>query len=341
MSVAVFVLPILILIALAIGVLIYYICYKAAINKKLREEESGTHVPMASMETVWKVVAVIAVFVMYSSMNSKITTLRNELNNTRSSLSDELDVLQGRLYEMQEMAKKEASMFSGVYYDFGEIDNKEHTTEMKFRAVLKNYIEETEVKLNYRGKEVVLVNKGDGTFTGSEVFPMFEENYEDGMFCVTEDGVTKTEVWEDSVHGELKDYCLPEFYIAESSFQYERGKGKNKGKVAVKGNVQLHAKGMDAFSFRNLKIIVKKDNEVIDEIAVEGNSFVLERTYSIEQGEMLRLLLTGEDEYGYSHETHLSGWRLEGTSSVTGAEMEYLESQVVISGGKGSVTVAE
>ena len=67
MSVAVLYLPIVILLALAIGALVYFLCYKAAINRKLRGEESGAHVPMASMETVWKVVAVIAVFVMYSS----------------------------------------------------------------------------------------------------------------------------------------------------------------------------------------------------------------------------------------------------------------------------------
>lgn len=341
MSVGILVLPILILVALALGVLVYYICYKAAINRKLREEESGAHVPMASMETVWKVVAVIAVFVMYSSLSSKVTNLRNELNHTRNSLSNELDVLQGHLYEMQEMEKKEASMFSAVYYDFGTIDNKAHTTEMKFHAVLKNYSKETEVALNYRGKSVVLANNGDGTFTGSDVFPMFEEYYEDGLFCVTEDGVTKTELWEDTVHGELSDYCLPEFYIAESSFVFERGKGKNKGTVAVKGNVQLHSKGTDASSFRNLKIIVKKDNEVIDEIAVDSDSVALEQTYPITQGEMLRLLLTGEDVYGYSHETQLSGWRLDGTSSVTGAEVEYLESQIMVSGKSGSVTVAE
>ena len=82
MSVSVIFLPILILAALALGVLVYYICYKAAINRKLRAEESGAHVPMASMESVWKVVAVIAVFVMFSSLSSKITNLQNELNNT-------------------------------------------------------------------------------------------------------------------------------------------------------------------------------------------------------------------------------------------------------------------
>lgn len=341
MNMAVLVLPILVLIALAIGVLVYYICYKAAINKKIRKEESGAHVPMASTETVFKWVVIIGVFVMYVSLSSKITNLQNELRDVNNNLQNEIDQVQYQLTKQEQAAKREASLFSAVIYDFGEIDNKEHTTEMKFRAVLKNYVEDTEVKLNYRGKAVVLVNNGDGTFSGSEVFPMFEENYEDGMFCVTEGGVTKTEVWEDSVHGELKDYCLPEFYIAESSFRYERGKGKNKGTVAVKGNVQLHSKGADVSSFRNLKIIVKKDDTVIDEMAVEGDSFVLERTYSFEQGEMFNLILTGEDAYGYSHETYLSGWRYDGSSSVTGEGVEYLESQVIVSGEKGSVTVAE
>lgn len=341
MSVGILVLPVLILVALAVGVLIYYICYKAAINRKIRGEESGAHVPMASTETVFKWVMIIGVFVMYMSLSSKITNLRNEIRNVRNDLWNEIDQVQYQLSELEQAAKKEASLFSAVYYDFGAIDNKAHTTEMKFHAVLKNYSKETEVALNYRGKSVTLANNGDGTFTGSEVFPMFVEYYEDGLFCVTEDGVTKTELWEDTVHGELKDYCLPEFYITESSFVFERGKGKNKGTVAVKGNVQLHSKGTDASSFRNLKIIVKKDNEVIDEIAVDSDSITLEQTYPIVQGEMLRLLLTGEDVYGYNHETQLSGWRLDGTSSVTGAEVEYLESQVMISGKSGSVTVTE
>lgn len=341
MSVAILVLPVLILVALAGGVLIYYICYKAAINKKLREEESGAHVPMASTETVFKWVVIIGVFVMYTSLSSRIGDLKSQLRDTRSELQDEINQVQLQLSELEQAAKKEASLFSAVYYDFGAIDNKEHTTEMKFHAVLKNYSKDTQVTLNYRGRSVALANNGDGTFTGSDVFPMFEEYYEDGLFCVTEGGVTKTELWEDTVHGELKDYCLPEFYITESSFVFERGKGKNKGTVAVKGNVQLHSKGTDASSFRNLKVIVKKDDTVIDEIAVDSDSVVLEQTYPIAQGEMLRLLLTGEDVYGYSHETQLSGWRLEGISSVTGGEVEYLESQVMVSGKSGSVTVAK
>ena len=42
MSVGVLVLPILILAALALGVLVYYICYKAAINRKLRRSVSSS-----------------------------------------------------------------------------------------------------------------------------------------------------------------------------------------------------------------------------------------------------------------------------------------------------------
>ena len=97
MSVAVLIVPVLILAALALGVLVYYLCYKAAINRKLRSEESGAHVPMASMESVWKVVAVIAVFVMYSSLSSKITNLQNELNHVRSNLSNEIGALRSQL----------------------------------------------------------------------------------------------------------------------------------------------------------------------------------------------------------------------------------------------------
>lgn len=326
MSVAVLILPVLILAALALGVLVYYICYKAAINRKLRAEESGAHVPMASMETVWKIVAVLAIVVMYSSLNSKIVNLQDELTDTKITLSDQIAEMQYELYEMQQTMKKETSMISAVYYDFGEINNKEHTVEMIFDAVLNSYGAETEVTLNYRGESVVLKNNGDGTFTGSAVFPMFEENYEDGLFCVTEGGVTRTERWEDTVCGALKDSCLPEFYIAESSFTYKRGNGKNKGTVTVKGTVSLRSKVDVTGSFRNLKLIVKKDEAIIDEITAESDSFVIERSYPIAQGEKLSVWLTGEDMYGYTHEQHLSGWRME--SGFSAAEYEMIPIEV-------------
>ncbi len=325
MTVAVFALPILILVALALGVLVYYICYKAAINRKLRGEESGTHVPMASTETVFKWVVIIGVFVMYTSLSSRIGDLKSQLRDTRSKLQDELNQVQIQLSELEQMAKKEASMFSGIYYDFGAIDNKAHTVEMKFHAVLKNYSEETNVTLNYRGKAIILANNGDGTFTGSAAFPMFEEYYEEGLFCVTEGGATKTELWEYVPEGELKELCLPQFYITESSFVFEKGKGKNKGTVAVKGNIYLHSKGGDVSSFRNLKLIVKKDEAIIDEIAVESDSIVLERAYPIEQGENLTIWLTGEDVYGYTHESTLSGWRMESAYSAGQYEVIHME----------------
>ena len=326
MSVAVLILPVLILAALALGVLVYYICYKAAINRKLRAEESGAHVPMASMETVWKIVAVLAIVVMYSSLNSKIVNLQDELTDTKITLTDQIAEMQYELYEMQQTMKKETSMISAVYYDFGEINNKEHTVEMIFDAVLNSYGAETEVTLNYRGESVVLKNNGDGTFTGSAVFPMFKENYEDGLFCVTEGGVTRTERWEDTVWGALKDSCLPDFCIEESSFRYERGWGKKKDTVTVKGDIYIMSEEETASSFQNLKLLVKKGNTIIEEISVQSGSLKLERTYSVEQGEKLEFWLTGEDKYGYVHERNLSGWRLDGAASGASYEVEAIES---------------
>lgn len=326
MSVAVFVVPILILAVLALGVLVYYICYKAAINRKLRAEESGAHVPMASMESVMKLVAVIGVVVIYCSLNSKIMNLQSELQNTTNRLHDEIWELRYALEEMQQAAKKEASVINTVFYDFGEIDAREHTVEMKFRVVPNKYSAETEMSLNYRGQTIMFTNNGDGSFTGSAVFPIFDEVYEDGLFCITEGGVTKTERWEDTVWGALKDSCLPDFCMEESSFRYERGWGKKKDTVTVKGDIYIMSGEETASSFQNLKLLVKKGNTIIEEISVQSGSLKLERTYSVEQGEKLEFWLTGEDKYGYVHERNLSGWRLDGAASGASYEVEAIES---------------
>ena len=322
MSVAVLIVPVLILAALALGVLVYYLCYKAAINRKLRGEESGAHVPMASMETVWKVVAVIAVFVMYSSLSSKITTLQNELNHTRSSLSNELDILQGRLYEMQEIAKKEASMISDVTYDFEKIDPMEHTTEMIFSVVPKSYSGETELSINYRGKTITLINNGAGIFTGSTVLPIFEEYYENSLISVTEDGITKTEVWENLPKDGLQYYCLPLFHTMQCSTGFQKGKDS----VKVDIELQMMSKG-DGYmeQFRDQTFYVKKDNNVIDEIPLVDGAIALDKSYPAKDGDNFDFYIRATDQYGYIHEEYVTGWSMseERIAEVGYEEMVY------------------
>jgi len=323
MSVGVLVLPILILAALALGVLVYYICYKAAINRKLREEESGAHVPMASMESVWKVVAVIAVFVMYSSLSSKITNLQNELNNTRNNLSDQMHALQYELQAMQEAAKKEASMISEVFYDFGAIDTNTDTVEMKFRVVPKSYSAETAVSLNYRGKSIVLTNNGDGIFTGSAMFPMFEESYEEGVICITEGGITKTESWEDVPGDSLQYYCLPQLLIKNSSFGYQ----KKKNSVKIEGDLYIMPSEKGAEQFRDLTLYVKNGTEVIEETALEDGHIVFDREYPVKDGDYFEIYVTGVDEYGYNHKEYIGGWS---TDEMSG-NIRYTEEHVIYS----------
>ena len=110
MTEGILVLPVLILAVLALGVLVYPLYYKAAINRKLRAEDSGAHMPMASTETVFKWVAVIGVLVIYISINSKVMNIQQELQNTTNRLYDEIRGLYCELEEMQKAAKKEASI---------------------------------------------------------------------------------------------------------------------------------------------------------------------------------------------------------------------------------------
>lgn len=304
MSVAVFVLPVLILAALALGVLVYYICYKASINRKLRGEESGAHVPMASMESVWKVVAVIAVFVMYSSLNSKIMNLQQEQQNTTNRLYDEIMELRYELEEMQETAKKEASMISEVFYDFGEVNPTEHTAEIFFSVVPKSYSEETEVSMVFRGEKLALMNNGRGLFTGSTIVPIFEDFYEKCMINITEGDVTKTEVWEDAPQGRQCFKCLPVLFIGGRG-----GSQMSKNSLRVEYEYELYPEYAD--SFRNVTLMVKKGDTIVDELEFVNNRVSIEQRYSIEKGEKgetIEFYIKGVDEYGYIHERLESTW---------------------------------
>ena len=311
MSVGIIVLPVLILAALALGVLVYYICYKAAINRKLRKEESGAHVPMASTETVTKVVVIIGVVVMYCSLNSKIMNIQVELQNTTNRLYDEIMELRYELDEMRKDVKREASMISSVFYDFDKIDGKEHTVEMNFLVVPRSYSEQTKMTLNYRGETISFTNNGDGTFTGSAVFSMLEEYYEEGLFCVTENGVTKTEQWEDTLWGALKDACLPRLHIMYSTFDYRKAKDG----MWVDGDVRLMSSQKDLSEFRDLTLLMKNGTTVLDEIVIEGDSITFDRVYPITNEDNISFYVKGVDKYGYIHELFVGGRSSGGASA--------------------------
>ncbi len=309
MSIAVFVLPILILVALAIGVLVYYLCYKAAINRKLRGGESGAHVPMASMETVWKVVAVIGVIVMYSSLNSKIMNLQVELQDTTNRLYDEIRGLHYELNQMRQTAKEEASLISESSFTFGEVDPVEHTVEMTFRVVPKSYSAETELSLNYRGETVVLTNNENGVFTGSTRVPIFGNEYGEGktgLFCVTEGGVTKTEAWEEVPKQMLYYECLPVLEI----WDYNLGLEREKDGVRVNGQLKIgmYDNKKNTESGGAITLYVKKGNEVMDEIVSESGVFSLDKSYPVKKGEEFSVYVKGVDGYGYTHVMFLTGW---------------------------------
>jgi hypothetical protein len=203
--------------------------------------------------------------------------------------------------------KKEASIISDVTYDFGEINTEEHTAEMIFRVVPKSYSGETEISLCYMGETIVLTNNGAGIFTGSTVLPIFKEYYEDALFCITEGGVTKTEMWEDLPKDGLQYYCLPMFHTMHCSTGFQKGKDS----VRVNIELQMLTKG-DGYleQFRDQTLYVKKDSTVIDEIPLVNDAIVLDKSYPAKEGENFDFYIRAVDQYGYIHEEYVTGWSM-------------------------------
>jgi len=319
MRVSIAILPLFILAALIIGVIIYFICYKRRINRALEGQESGAHMPMASMETVVKVVVVIGALVMYSSLSSKITALQNDLTNTRNELTNEIMVLNYELDELEEQLKKEASMVSECTYEFGEIDTKEHQVEVRFSVVPKSYSEDTKLSLDFRGETIALTNNGGGTFTGSKTFPIFEYVYEESVLHITEGDVTKTELLEEVPMGSLCYECMPMLDVLSNSFRYEPGKGT----VSVVGTVHVVSSGKKVSMFQDLKLYVMRGTTVVDEIAMKDGVASLDKEYKIKKGESLWFVVKGVDEYGYMHEYFCTQWSTEEGKGVLYVEEPY------------------
>lgn len=220
-------LPGVLLLVILIICLVYFFVYKRHINRRLEGGQSSAHIPMASLDTVFRWLVLIAAAIMLISMHSKLTRMEEELSMTRSELNREILGLRGDIYDLEVELEEQNSLISAFSYEVGDFDVDTMTSEVTFTCTPKSFTEDTTITLTLGDYEIALEKGSGGVFRGTKEMDIFAMLPETAVITITSGGVSQTQMTDQHPWPALCFEALPmglDVYIAEPSFEYDSNK---------------------------------------------------------------------------------------------------------------------
>lgn len=261
------------------------------------------------------IIALIVAFAKINSLESNIELLRNDQNNNKQILEQQISNIYNNV---DEQLKKQASLFSNTEIAFGKevSDNKGSIT---ISVVPKTISDDMVINLKADGQTVTMNKTTDGKYTGTISVDMFKENAEFPLVSITSKGETKTEYLDDL----SLDVIWPDFlpHLIGNSVEDVSKKYKD-GELPIKIIVET---GYDKpnndsdVKFANCYLLVESNGKEIDRkdmndkfssLSPESNitEFIFEDTYEISEKDNLTIFVVGEDELGYIHRQNIYNW---------------------------------
>lgn len=261
------------------------------------------------------IIALIVAFAKINSLESNIELLRNDQNNNKQILEQQISNIYNNV---DEQLKKQASLFSNTEIAFGKevSDNKGSIT---ISVVPKTISDDMVINLKADGQTVTMNKTTDGKYTGTISVDMFKENAEFPLVSITSKGETKTEYLDDL----SLDVIWPDFlpHLIGNSVEDVSKKYKD-GKLPIKLIVEVGYDKPNNYSnvkFTNCYLLVESNGKEIDRkdmndkfssLSPESNitEFIFENTYEISEKDNLAISVVGEDELGYIHRQNIYNW---------------------------------
>lgn len=296
MKIAIF--PIIMLLIIVIGIVIFLVynsAYKKNINRALEANESTAHNPMTPSESIGKVVLIVGAIIFAISTISQLSSISNDLISFNNNLHVQIGDLYDRIDELEEkvvqMQIEAQSLVSSLEYKvLGNIDTQKHTADVYISCMAKEYTENTQISVKIGSSIIELENEG-GIFTGTGAVSLFENLPEEAVVSVTENGVTKTS----------KATGTPSYYLYYEAlpwlgYQTSCGIYSNDD---IEYDCTFEFEDIDEFS--NTKVIYYIDDKVIKTEAVSTPQLVLSGKQEIDKYELFKIIVEGTDKYGYVH----------------------------------------
>lgn len=292
------VLIILVIVLGGLALLIYFLVYKASINKTLTNPDSEKRVKkMPALSSIAYIVIAIAVLAVIVGVWLDMRAAVEEVSGLYSSLSGQVFQLEANLQEeidsVADRLQKEKSLFTSVDISYGKPDYKNHSVKLTVNAVPKVGTEDTRVSVQLGDNYTVKLKKvGEGLYSGEAEIDFYKRYGDIALITITENGETRSEELDLSAD-DVKEKYRSELRYRVYGVDYSYRDGKLNLKVDC--DAQLEE---DFFEDDSFRLIVKSGGKVIlEENILPGDK----KSCQAEKNTKVDIYISAVDKCGNTH----------------------------------------
>ncbi|MBD5080356.1 MAG: hypothetical protein HDT44_01170 [Ruminococcaceae bacterium] len=285
----------------AIALLIYFLVYKSAINKRVTNQSGETKpkrmpAPSSAAYTVLAIaVAAIMIGVWIDIKNSteNLSNLCYQLSEKVGRLQAREDYLESEILSLSDELKKEQGLFTSVDISYGEPDYGNHSVKVKITASPKSSTDDTEIVVRLGDMSVKLAKTNVGVYSCEIEFDLYKVYNDDmALITITENGQVRSEELDFDAN-DLVFKCGAR--LSENLTVHEYEYLSEKLSMSIWTNSGLFE---DFFDNDSYKLTVKSDgNVILEEPVVPG----IEKNCEVEIKGEAEAYLSAVDKCGNTH----------------------------------------
>lgn len=279
------------------------------------------------------VIGLLFCFYKIDNLEAKIGSLENSMNNQYHSLMTNVE----NIYDnVDEKLEQQASLLSGVEYEYGELNTDWHTVDIKISVVPKVITDDMSICVRCGAAEAELT-RYENEYIGLIPVDLFNEEEKILLTITTADG-QQTEYLQNIYIDCLWTGYLPSLYYCDISGSATFTEGKYTLNAALDINCSPVEDTPDV-TFTNFVLVTELNGaeigrEDISEDVLNYEAYPhgvyfrdeYKKEYEASEGDELAIYLEATDSMGYVHQRLVHYWKEQNGASaetVDGGEMIY------------------
>ena len=276
---------------------------------------------------VFVVIFVIFLLVQNSILNQKVKNLQKDYDNAKLEMEQMQNSIDEIYMNVEEQLRKQASLFSSITYNFGDLHKELGTVDMHIALIPKTVVSEIALSVKFNEEVVVFEKDDSNTYHATVQVPLFFDG--EGPLIMMET--------EEKIQTELLDYFevqnLWVHYLPSIHVDLEGRANYNQATNSLKMNASLTVKYKIAArysaNFENMQIVVRTNNGEIareditniiksdkDKITNGTYTAPFDDTFTVGNKEDFYVYFVAVDSLGYRHEYLAYHW-LRNTDNLT------------------------
>ena len=289
---------------------IYFIIYKIRINKAIKNDNTR-HIPMPSVGSIGSTLVIMCLIIFMIVNYVKLSNIQDNINSLEQNFINKTSHLQGYIEMLEDEIESSNSIINSFEYEIEAFDLDNHTMDISFAVIPKNYSDNTTLTLTLDDNVITLTKSSANTFIGSLNIDFFSNKCFEPILVISDNNNSKSEILSDIDMSLIWQKFLPSFnaFFANGEDCYY-----NDNEYHLNGTIDIVTFNQPESYFVHAKLAIELNGTLLDtqSLSIDNgalqNPVELDKTISMKETDNLEVYIIADDSSGYTHKYYIYGW---------------------------------